>query len=95
METKTFDLGEVVVCDLCGVDYTFSDAVGGMLFGSNGCCPECTGRMKPDVIKHDEEKYIRARANEGETFRAFCLRMRGGDNSMTIYTADGVEGLFE
>ena len=78
------DIGDTVVCDICNVDYTDSGAVGGFLLQSKGICPGCAPRMDADLKKYGEEQYVRARANEGETFRAFILRMRGGDNTVTI-----------
>jgi hypothetical protein len=86
MTTQVFDLGDYVQCDVCGVDYTISRAVGGILFGSSGCCPECTERMMPDIVKYGEEAYIKDKAREGETFKDFCLRCRNNNNMVTIAT---------
>jgi hypothetical protein len=83
MTTQVFDLGECVQCDACGKLAT-PDMVGGLLFGSNACCPSCAERMMADIEKFGEERYIKSKAREGETFQAFCLRMRGGDNSIVI-----------
>ena len=83
-----FDVGNVVICDSCGKDYTDSDAVGGLLFVSNGVCPECVPNFEAGAKKFNEEQHIRARANDGETFRAFILRMRAGNNKVIITSVE-------
>lgn len=77
-----FDIGEVVVCDFCNEDYTDSDEPGGFLFGSYGTCPKCVPRIEIAAKHHNEEDLIRERALPGETFKAFSLRMRQGDNKI-------------
>jgi hypothetical protein len=79
-----FDIGDTVICDFCGKDYTDSDAVGGMLFSSNGVCPDCIPGFEGKVKKYHEEQYIRARAKPDETFKHFVLRIRGGNNKVII-----------
>ena len=90
-ETTVFDMGDTVMCDLCGENYTTgenSTLIGGLLFGSSAVCPKCEPRIAEDAKKYGEESFIRARANAGETFKAFCLRLRGGDNRVIIQTMD-------
>lgn len=84
VEEHTFDIGNTVRCDFCGDDYTDSDAVGGILFGSKAVCPDCAARLMPDIVKYNEGHFIRDTAREGETFAAFCLRLRDGDNTVLI-----------
>lgn len=79
-----FDIGEIVICDLCGDDYTFSDAKGGILFGSKACCPNCTPKIERDARHYGELHFIANRAKPDETFKAFVLRMRGGNNKVTV-----------
>ena len=81
---EVFDIGETVVCDLCNKDYTNSEAQGGLLFVSKGVCPDCIPRLVADAEKYGETEFIRERARPGETFKAFCLRMRGGNNTIVI-----------
>jgi hypothetical protein len=95
MAVETFDIGDCVQCDLCGKDYTTSDDVGGFMFASKGVCPTCAPRLEADAKRYDEERYIGERAWPGETFKAFILRMRGGDNTVTITTGDDFTKLFE
>jgi hypothetical protein len=84
VEANIFDLGDHVECDLCSKDFTDSDAVGGFLFSGNGVCPECSKVCLEDIEKYHEEKYIRAVADPDETFRDFILRVRNGNNLVTI-----------
>lgn len=81
---QVFDIGDHVECDLCSKDFTDSDAKGGYLFLSKGVCPDCAPRFEADVKRCDEERYIRDRARPGETFKAFIMRVRGGNNTVTI-----------
>ena len=92
MKVEEFDLGNSVICDACGKDYTTSDAVGGLMFGSHCRCPECCGEDFFDrVWKYNEAGYIRARAAAGEKFRDFALRMRARNNRVRITSGTGAE----
>jgi hypothetical protein len=81
---EVIDIGDETLCDFCNADYTNDDAKGGILFGSNAVCPECTPRVEADAKKYNETSYIKDRAREGETFHDFCLRLRNGNNTITI-----------
>jgi hypothetical protein len=81
---ESFDIGDTVICDICNEDFTDSLECGGMLFGSYGVCPRCTPRMLEDIKKYKEEHGILAVAQPFETFKAFSLRMRGGNNTITF-----------
>jgi hypothetical protein len=81
---EAVDIGDIVCCDICGADYTDSDRVGGFQFESKAVCPECEPDYLKDVAKYGEERYIRAKAQPGETFRHFVLRLRGGVNTIRI-----------
>lgn len=91
MKTVEFDIGNLVLCDICDKDYTLDDAVGGFIFQSKGVCPDCVPRFLASVKKYGEEKFIRAKAQEGEPFREFIIRMRGGNNKITISGPDAEE----
>jgi hypothetical protein len=41
-------------------------------------CPKCAERLTRNASLFDEDSHITARAEPGETFRAFVQRMRGG-----------------
>lgn len=77
-EVITIDIGNKVVCDYCNKDYTDSDEVGGILFGSNAVCPICTPELLESIAKYKEEFYIKATANLNESFRDFVYRIRKG-----------------
>ena len=84
MKTEIIDVGDHVECDNCGKIFTDSVAEGGFVFGSNGICPECAPSYLESIKKYKEERYIKARAQPGETFKNFILRVRGGDNTVRI-----------
>ena len=89
MKTKhvdVIDIGENVVCDSCNEDYTGSDEQGGLLFSSSAFCPKCAPRMRALAKQYNEEQYITDYAQPGESFKDFCLRLRGGNNTITITT---------
>ncbi len=88
MKTTVLDIGDNVQCDWCNTDYTNSDEIGGFLFGSYGTCPHCADDIERRAKETNESQYIRERARPGETFKAFCLRMRGGDNTVRITTLE-------
>jgi len=95
--TKTisvFDIGNVVICDACGVDYSTSDAVGGFLFASKAICPRCAPRFEKDAVKYGEQHFITKRAGD-KTFREFVLELRDGNNTVTITSSDNVEDIIK
>lgn len=70
------DPGNVVLCDFCNEDYTFSNEQGGLLFGSKGVCPKCAPKLEKDAMKYDESHFIYDRARKSESFRDFIYRIR-------------------
>jgi hypothetical protein len=86
MICETFDIGDTVVCDLCNRDYTDDSSIGGFLFGSKGVCPMCAPVFEQSVKKYGEEAFIKARAMDGEPFKDFIIRIRDGNNAVTITT---------
>jgi hypothetical protein len=91
MKTVQFDIGNLVICDICDKDYTHSNACGGFLFQSKGVCPDCAPRFLASVKRYGEESFIRSYAADGETFRDFILGERGGNNKVTISGGDAAE----
>jgi hypothetical protein len=82
---RVFDIGNHVECDICSTDYTCSDAIGGFIFSGKGVCPKCSEKFMASVKEYHEEKYIKAVAGSNETFRDFILRMRNGNNLITLH----------
>lgn len=81
-ETKivVIDYGDCVLCDFCNEEHSAEKtAIGGVLHGASyALCPKC-------VARHDlKPSEIRARAADMETFHAFVMRMRAGNNTLTI-----------
>ena len=85
-EEKIIDIGDSVICDWCGEDYTESDAQGGLLFGSKACCPECAPRVEASAKRFNEDYDIRGRCPDGMTFKDWVLQLRGGENTIKVYT---------
>ncbi len=81
---EAVDVGPLVVCDGCSEDFSNSDAEGGMLFQSKALCPKCASKWEEGAKKYGAEHFIRARAEPGESFKAFTLRMRGGNNTIRV-----------
>ena len=78
-EVININPGNIILCDLCNKDFTNSDAKGGYLFGSKAVCPDCAENFMKGIKKYKEEKYIKARPKEDETFRDFIYRIRRGE----------------
>lgn len=81
-----FDIGEEVYCDICGDDFTENNMTGGFLFQTKAVCPRCAPSFEKSAKEYGEEHFIRAWAEPGETFKDFCLRLRGGNNKVIIET---------
>ena len=69
-------LGQIVLCDMCNKDYTNSDLVGGILYGTAAYCPECAPSILRNAKEFNEEQFINAVAGLGEQFRHFVYRIR-------------------
>ena len=68
-------IGDLVVCDICGEDFTNSPASGGIIFGSNAYCPQCSDRMLPTIAS--EAQHIQAKCPQGVSFADFVRDYRG------------------
>lgn len=62
------ELGDRVLCDDCGDDYTDSPDQGGFLFLSKAICPECAPDYEKCIAEHGEEHHIRGRCPVGKSF---------------------------
>lgn len=87
-ETTEYNLGDIVLCDLCNADYSTSDAIGGFVFSAKAVCPECAPRMWDSLIQYDEVHLVETQPAKGETFAEMVRRYRGGPATMTITTWD-------
>jgi hypothetical protein len=70
--------GDIVICDICGKDYSHSKEEGGFLFGSYAYCPECAKTKIQNIRKHNEETHIKAYCPKGISFKEWILKMRNG-----------------
>jgi len=93
MKEEIFDIGDTVICDTCGEDYTNSDESGGILFGSKGVCPKCAPSLEADAKKYHEEEWIKARCPDGMSFKDWCLKLRGGDNRIIFRSSNDIEDI--
>jgi len=88
-EVQVFDIGETVICDWCGKDFTDppeSEVCGGLLFGSKACCPECEPKFTESAKSYNEEKYINDHCPAGMTFKKWVIGLRGGNNTVKVYS---------
>lgn len=82
------DIGNTVLCDLCNADYTDSNESGGFLFlSSTGVCPKCAPEFLKNIESYHEEKYIRAWCSDHLSFKDFIIKIRGGNNLITVHEA--------
>lgn len=81
------DMGENVVCDICGEDWTERTESGGFLFGSKAYCPDCAEDGLRRIRGYHEEHMIRAYCPSDKSFKDWVLSLRGGDNTIKIYTS--------
>lgn len=99
---EVVDLGDRVICDFCGGEYTERPDAGGLLFGSKAArqahaliaCPRCAPHLDRDAKKYGEEQYIRARCPEGKSFAAWVREdlRKGSPGEVRVYTHGGHEG---
>ena len=71
-------IGDSVLCDLCGKDWTASPVSGGFVFESKGVCPDCAPNFMKDIEKYGEQDYIRATCPEGKSHADFIRDYRKG-----------------
>jgi hypothetical protein len=89
------DIGDEVICDDCGKVWTPTDtAEGGLSSQSRAICPDCAPQWAASAKKYGEEKFISGRQRAGETFHAYVMRIRDGDNTVVIQTFDNNEDFF-
>ena len=75
MKIERIELGNSVICDLCGDDFTNSDEQGGLVFGSKAVCPHCEQRILEGAKKYNEERFIGDRCPKGMSFKDFVINI--------------------
>lgn len=88
MNAEQFDIGNSVECDFCCNDYTKSTEVGGLLFESKAVCPKCAEKVERDAERYGETHLIRQRCPANISFRDFVLFLRGGNNTVTVFSGE-------
>lgn len=91
---EIIDIGNQVICDWCGTDFTDRDDQGGILFGSKACCPICTLEVERSAMRYQEYHYIKGRCPAGMSFREWVLELRGGDNTIKFYSGGSLDEIF-
>ncbi len=78
------NIGTIVVCDACSEDYTNSLECGGFIFTSHAYCPKCAQEAIGEIKGYGEEKYIKARCPQFQSFADFVREYRGDNNFIQI-----------
>lgn len=68
MELWQIDIGDIVVCDICNMDYTNSKDRGGFISGGYAICPKCE--------KHTRLNDVDYISRPDESFKDFVVRTR-------------------
>lgn len=87
---EVFEVGDSVVCDACGKDFTESDRTGGFLFETKAYCPECASRSIDRIRAYNEERFIRERCPHDLSFADWVrkMRYRTGNDKIVITTRE-------
>jgi len=78
------DLGQEVFCDICSAVWTGRPDSGGFLLLSKAVCPDCAPRMLERLKANHEDQYIRGWCPKGMSYAAWCLQLRGGNNTVKV-----------
>lgn len=63
------DVGDRVICDLCGEEWTDRPESGGLFgLGSKAICPDCEQQTLADCERYGESHLIRQSCPEGKSF---------------------------
>lgn len=66
----------IIICDDCNIDFTHSFVEGGIFFLEKAICPLCQDKWIETAEQHGELGCITHRAQEGERFNFFVIRIR-------------------
>ncbi len=72
------DVGRIVVCDFCDMDFTDRKESGGCIFESKAVCPLC----HPKVLS--EPQFIRVTCPSYQSFADFVREYRGPNSTIQI-----------
>lgn len=77
-------IGNVVLCDFCGDDYTNSTETGGFISDNWAACPKCHKGMLNQIKKCNEEHLIEAYCPANMSFAEFVINYRGKDAKIIV-----------
>jgi len=87
-KSETTIIGDMVICDTCGANYTNSDAKGGIQFLSKAVCPKCAPEMEKNAKKYDEMHCIKSRCPEEKSFAQWVREdLRNGEPGYITVTS--------
>jgi hypothetical protein len=76
----TIDVGDVVLCDICGEDWSNRQETGGIYgFMTKAICPDCAPRIEESAKRYGEEQYLLERCPLNKSFAQWVredLRVR-------------------
>ena len=75
-EVINLDMGDCVLCDSCGKDFTDLPDSGGFLFMSNAICPDCAENYMKGIKRYKEEKYIKGHCPKDVSFCNWVKSLR-------------------
>jgi hypothetical protein len=89
----------IVRCKSCNARIVFLETAAGKrmpinadtveaedMFQSKAICPECEPKWRKGIAKYGEEHLIRGYCPQFMTFHAWVMQLRGGDNSIKVYS---------
>ncbi len=89
MKTKTYTIGDRVVCDLCDTVWTDRPETGGFLFVSKAVCPDCAEAYLRSIAEYGEEHYIHGYCPPRYSFADWIRERRGPQGGqITVTTAE-------
>lgn len=72
------DIGDKVICDNCGMDYSDRTETGGFLIGSRGWCPSCEPETRKLLKQYNELGCITAECPPNMSHKDWILAWRKG-----------------
>ena len=61
-------VGDSVICDLCGIDWTDTDTTGGFMLAGQAVCPQCAPGIEEKAIEEAEDDHIKDRCPSNMSF---------------------------
>ena len=68
-------VGDSVICDLCGIDWTDTDTTGGFMLAGQAVCPQCAPGIEERAIEEAEDDLIKDRCPTNMSFASWVLNI--------------------